>query len=108
MPGTATDDAPMSVVTPPPYSSVTLSLSGTVPAGSPAPGTATLPSIVTGEPSGAQIVTKALPARAHTPGCVLIAHIAAAIAQSTALPPSSAVSLAASAAVGDVVATATF
>ena len=64
----------------------------------PKPGIATLPSIVTGLLSGAQIVMKALPASAQTAGWVLIASSAAASAQSTALPPSDATSLAASAA----------
>ena len=53
-----------------------------------------------------QIVPSALPASAQTPGSVFIENIAAAIAQSTALPPHSAISAAASAANAEVVATA--
>jgi hypothetical protein len=47
------------------------------------------------------------PARAHTPGSVFIDMIAVASAQSTALPPASATSRAALAAIAEVVATAT-
>ena len=86
---------------------VTLSGLGFTSSGKSLPGTVTLPSMVTGLLSGPQIVTNALPASAQTPGCVLMEHIAAAIPQSTALPPRSAISAAACAASSEVVATAT-
>jgi hypothetical protein len=63
--------------------------------------------MVTGLPFFGQIVMKALPASAQTPGSVFIVSSDAASAQSTALPPPAATSRAASAASRDVVATAT-
>ena len=72
------------------------------------PGVGTISSIVTGSQSSAHTVTYAPPASAQTPGSVFMVSIAAAIAQSTALPPASAIASAAFAASVEVVATATF